>query len=83
MFGKMQSFMQQMQMVNKLMRDENFKAFISHPKIQTIFSDPEFQKSLQTKNPDLMMNHPKLAPLRNDPEIAALLAKVDFQKLIG
>lgn len=83
MFGKMNDMMKQMQMAQKLMKDDNFKAFMSHPKIQAIFMDPEFQEVLKTQDQIKILNHPKLAGLKNDPEVVGLLSKLDFKKLMG
>ena len=83
MFGKMNDFMKQMQLMQKLMQDENFKAFMSHPKIQSVFMDPSFQETLKTQNQAQIINHPKLAGLKGDPEVTALLVKLDFKKLMG
>ena len=83
MFGKMNDFMKQIQLVQKLMKDENFKAFLSHPKIQAAMMDPTFQESLKTQDPAQILNHPKLASLKNDPEVVTLLSKLDFKKLMN
>ena len=40
----MKGMMGQFQMMQKLMADENFKAFISHPKVQEVFKDSEFKE---------------------------------------
>ncbi len=82
MFGGAKDLMQQMALVQKLMKDENFKQFISHPKVQELFKDPEFMKLLQSKDAQKIMSHPKLAVLREDEELRALLGKLDFQKLL-
>ena len=83
MLGKMNDLMKQMQMAQQLMKDENFKTFMSHPKIQSVFMDPEFQAILKTQDQTKILSHPRLAGLKNDPEVAALLAKLDFKKLMG
>ena len=36
MFGKMQVKVAQFQMMRRLMKDENFKAFIAHPKVRAV-----------------------------------------------
>ena len=83
MFGNSSNFFQQIERVQKLMKDENFKAFVSHPKVQTLFADPEFRKALQSQNPQTILNHPKMAALKDDPEIRALISKLDFKNLMG
>ncbi|MSR78375.1 MAG: hypothetical protein EXS63_09175 [Candidatus Omnitrophica bacterium] len=82
MFDKMNGFMKQMQLMQKLMKDENFKSFMSHPKIQSVFMDPSFQEILKTQDQTQIINHPKLAALKNDPEVAGLLSRLDFKKLM-
>ncbi len=82
MFGKIGGFMKQMQMAQKLMKDENFKNFISNPKVQAAFQDPAFREAAQSQDPQKILSHPKMAALRSDPEILALLSKVDFKDLM-
>ena len=77
MFGKMKDMMQQMQRAQKLMKDENFKAFMSHPKVQDLFKDPEFQERLKTQNAEKITTFPKFAALMQDPEVAQLMSKID------
>ncbi len=83
MFGKVGDFMKQVQTAQKLMKDDNFKAFISHPKVQKIFQDPEFQEVMKTQDPQKIMTHPKMAGLHQDPEILTLLSKLDLKKVLG
>ena len=77
MFGKMKDMMQQLQMMQKLMKDENFKAFISHQKVQAVMKDPEFQELIKKQDWLKLGTHPKLAALMKDPEVAPLMAKLD------
>ena len=74
----------QFQLMQRLMKDENFKAFMSHPKVQEVFRDPEFQEILKTKDQAKIMTYPKLLSLMQDPQIASLMSKLDpgvfFQK---
>lgn len=83
MFGNMKNMMQQIQMAQKLMKDENFKAFMAHPKVKSVFADPEFQTVMKSNDAQKIMTHPKLASLKGDPELAELLKKVDFKGLFG
>lgn len=76
MFGKMKDFMGQMQLMQKLMKDEDFKAFISHPKIQVLMKDPEFAELLKSKDFQTISGHPKFSVLRDDKELAALAQKM-------
>ena len=69
--------MKQMQLVQKLMKDEDFKALITHPKVQQVVQDPEFLEAVKSKNWGKMAANPRLASLMRDPEVAPLLAKLD------
>ncbi|OGW83001.1 MAG: hypothetical protein A3C47_02830 [Omnitrophica bacterium RIFCSPHIGHO2_02_FULL_51_18] len=83
MFGPMKDVMSQFQMVQRLMHNENFKAFIAHPKVQALFHDPEFKEVAKTKDFSKIMAHPKFANLTRDPEVASLMAKINPQDLMG
>ena len=76
MFGKMKNMMDQLQMMEKMMKDENFKAFMSHPQIQGLFQDPEFQEILKTQDFQKIMSHPKFASLKGDRELVDIIAKL-------
>ncbi len=78
MFGKMKDMMGQMQMIQKMMKDENFKAFMAHPKVQELFKDPEFIAMLKTQDFKKIAAHPKFSVLREDKELADLAAKLKF-----
>ena len=82
MFNKMQGMMGQLQMMQKLMVDENFKAFISHPKVKELFKDPEFKDVAKSQDFSRILANPKFAGLMRDPELAALMAKIDPQKFM-
>ena len=83
MFGKMKDAMGQLAMMQRLMKDENFKAFISHPKVQALFKDAEFKEVAQTKDFSKILAHAKFAALTRDPEVAALMAKINPKNLMG
>ena len=72
----------QMKMMWTLMQDENFRAFISHPKVRELFGDPEFRKIVESKDVAKMTAHPKFAALMRDPEFAGLATKLDWKKLM-
>lgn len=76
MFDKLQA-------MQRLMQDENFKAFISNPKVQTLFRDPEFKQVAQTQDFMKIVSHPKFMELMRDPELAQLMAKIDPKKYMG
>ncbi len=77
MFGGMKDMAAQMQMMQKLMKDENFRAFVSHPKIQELFRDPEFKDVAKGRDFSQIATHPKFAALMKDPELSSLLMKIN------
>lgn len=77
MFNKLKGMTDQFKMMQKLMQDENFRAFISHPKVREVFMDPEFQTIMKSKDAQKMMTHPKFSSLMRDPEVAQLIAKLN------
>lgn len=83
MFGKMGDMLKQFQTMQKLMQDEHFKAVISHPKVQALFRDPDFQAALKAQDQAKILGSPKLQALMRDPEVAPLLAKIDPNTLLG
>ena len=83
MFGKMKDMMGQFQMMQKLMQDENFKAFISHPKVQELFKDADFKEVAKEKDFAKIMAHPKFAALMKDPELSSLMAKINPKNFLG
>ena len=80
MFGKAKDRMGQFQMIQKMMQGENFKAFISHPKIQTLLKDPEFLALLKTQDFNKITLNPKFSALRGDQDLAALASKLNFPR---
>ena len=82
MFDKMKDMMGQMKMMQELMRDENFKAFIAHPKVQELFRDAEFKLVAGTRDFSKIMGHPKFMELGRDPELSQLLLKIDPKRFI-
>ena len=83
MFDKMNGMMGQFQMMQKLMQDENFKAFITHPKVQELFKDAEFKEVAKEKDFAKIMAHPKFAALMKDPELSLLMVKINPKNLLG
>ena len=77
MFEKLQGMAKQMQMLQRLLKDENMRTLMSHPKVQTLFTDPEFQTVLKTQDPAKIMSFARLQTLMQDPEVAVLISKVD------
>ena len=82
MFDKMKDMMGQMKMMQELMRDENFKAFIAHPKVQELFRDPEFKDVAKSRDFSKIAAHPKFMQLARDPELSRLLLKIDPQRFM-
>ncbi len=82
MFGHLNGMMGNIQMMQKLMRDENFKAFISHPKVQELFKDEEFKEVAKTRDFSKIFSHPKFATLMREPELSSLMAKINLQGMI-
>lgn len=74
--------MGQFQVVQRLMGDENFRAFIAHPKVQEVFRDPELKEIASRKNFTKILSHVKFAGLMKEPEVAALMAKIDLKKFV-
>lgn len=83
MFGKMKGMMEQMAVMQRMMKDENFRAFISHPKVQEVFQDPEFKEVAKTQDATRIFAHPKFAALLRDPEVGALMSKIDPKQFLG
>lgn len=76
MFDKFKNMAEQIQMAQKMMKDENFRAFMTHPKVQALLKDPQFQESLKNQDPSKLFSHPKVLALQSDPEIAQLASKL-------
>ncbi len=83
MFGNIKGMMGQFQQMQKLMQNENFKAFISNPKVQDLFRDEDFKTVAKTRDFSKIATHPKFAALMKDPELAALMAKLNPKDLLG
>ncbi len=65
------------------MKDENFKAFISHPKVQELFNDPEFKEVAKSRDFSKIAVHPQFMELMKDPELASIMAKMNPKDLLG
>lgn len=66
-------------LIQSLMGDANFKAFLAHPKVQALFNDPEFKEVAKTRDFTKITTHPKFSTLMRDPEVASLMARVDLK----
>ena len=82
MFGKINDMMKQVKLMQKLMKDENFRTLISHPKVQELLKDKQFQDLITSQNMGKIATHPKLTALMRDPEVGPLLKKIDPKALL-
>jgi len=73
--------MKQIKLIQRLMKNENFRALMSHPKMQELIKDPEFVEILKSKDTDKLKSHPRFTHVMSDPEVAELLKKVNIQDL--
>ena len=60
----------------KIAQDQDFQKFLSHPKVQVLMKDPQFQKAVQEKNVFKLTAHPEFSELMKDPEIRSALEKL-------
>lgn len=82
MFDGLKGMMGQLGLMQKMMKDENFRAFVSHPKVQEVFKDPEFKEIMKTRDFTRILMHPKFASLMRDPEVGQLMTKINPQSFI-
>ena len=82
MFEKFKGMADQFQLMQKMMQDEDFKAFIAHPKIQALFQDPAFKDLAKTRDFSKIAADPKFAALMMDPEVARLVAKLNPKRFM-
>ena len=84
MFDKIKDVLGNAQMMQKMMQDESFRAFISHPKVQELFRDAEFKEVAKTRDFSKIAGHPKFMALSQDSELSTLMLKINptnFMKL--
>ena len=82
MFDKMKDMMGNMAMMQRMMQDANFRAFVSHSKVQQLFQDPEFKEVAKSRDFAKISAHPKFLELGRDPEVAALMLKINPQSFM-
>ena len=82
MFEKFKNMTDQIQMAQKLMKDENFRNFMMHPKVQELFLDEEFKEVARTRDFSKIMSHPKFTELMKDPELSNLMIKINPQSFL-
>ena len=83
MFEKMKDQFKQLQMLQRLMKDEHFRALMSHPNVQATLQDPDVQQLAKSQDVAKLLAHPKMVALMRDPEIASVFAKLDPQKFLN
>lgn len=83
MFDHIGKIMGNFQLINRLMKDENFKALMMHPKFRGLMSDSAFQEILKTRDTQKINNHPKMLELMRDAEFKTLISKIDFKTLLS
>ena len=81
MFDSAKDMMKQLQMMQRLMKDDNFKALMSHPKVQDLFKDQQFLALITSQDMGKIATYPKLVALMADPSLAPLFAKINPQTL--
>lgn len=57
-------------------KDENFRKFLSHPKVQALMKDPEFEKAVKEKNMMKLMSNPEFMSVMKDPELRTALEQM-------
>ncbi len=82
MFDQVKQQWKMMQMMQRLMKDENFKALMAEPRVQELMKDADFQALIKTQDPTKIAASPKLAAIMRDPEIAKKFAKLDLKSLM-
>ncbi len=61
----------------KLAKDENFKKFLAHPKVQTLMRNEEFKRAVQEKDVFKLMGNQEFRELLQDPEIRSALDEMN------
>ncbi len=82
MFDQLSQPAKFLQLMQRLLADETVRALVSHPKVQAVLMDPEFQQLVKSQDVAKLLAFPKLAALMQDPELAPLFAKVNFPALL-
>ena len=80
MFEKFGNSINQLKMMQELMKDENFRALMSNPKVREVFMDPEFQKLVKENNLSKVITHPKFSIIMSDPDIMQRMSKLNLRK---
>ena len=83
MFGQLSEWFEQLRNAQHLMKDERFRALISHPKVQDVLRDPELQTLMKAKDMTRIAGHPKFLSLIRDPEVNRLIASLNPGTFLG
>ena len=73
----------QLQVMQRLMKDPQFKALMAHPKMQDLLTDRDVQALMKSKDTAKIAAHPKFMALMRDPELAPLLATFNPKQLLA
>jgi len=79
MFDGMNDTKQQMELIQKLLKDENFRQLMMHPKFQSLMQDAEFMEAVKSRDKSQIMTHPKFVELKDEPGLKDLFTKIDFE----
>lgn len=81
MFDSQKNWLGQFEKMKQWLKDEDFRAFLSHPKVQELLKDDEFRKTLEEKNMFKLMANPKISALMSDPETRSFMMKLHSKSL--
>ena len=73
MFGAFGENLKNLEELMRLAKDENFRKFLEHPKVQDLMKDESFKRAVQEKNLFKLMSHREFQELLKDPEIRSAL----------
>lgn len=83
MSGQLGEVMKQLQMMQRLMKDDHFKALMSHPNVQELFKDQQFLALIKSQDMAKIAAYPKLVALMRDPDLAPLFTKLNPARLFS
>jgi hypothetical protein len=61
----------------KLAKDENFRKFLTHPKVQELMADPEFKRAVQSKDMLQLISNKRFTEIMKDPQVREALKQVN------
>ena len=80
-FGSLGNFFQNFDDLVKLSKDEEFRKFISNPKVQALMKNEEFKHAVQEKNMSKLVANKEFTEIMSDPEVRSVLE--GMQKKFG